>query len=92
MKFRGEWLRRLVWHESMDESEAKIVHTEICDTTRWSIVHRIVFEFNQKFYESYYSVGATENQDESPYEFEDEVDCPEVEPVEKTVVVYERMT
>ena len=44
--------------------------------------NRMVFKFEGKFYSS----------DESPYEYaddEDEIECPEVVPVEKTVIVYE---
>lgn len=52
---------------------------EITDTSRWSVHHRIVFEYEGKFYEAYYSEGATEMQDESAWEYEDEVECDEVE-------------
>ncbi len=52
---------------------------EIVDTSRWSIHHRIVFDNNGKFYQAYYSEGATECQDESPWEYEDEIECTEVE-------------
>ncbi|WP_342759508.1 hypothetical protein [Kineothrix sedimenti] len=52
---------------------------EIVETSRWSIHHRIVFEDKGKFYQAYYSEGATECQDESPWEYEDEIDCTEVE-------------
>ena len=58
---------------------------EIDDTSRWSVFHTLVFEHEGKFYQTHYSVGATEMQDESPWEFEDEVECHEVE--EKEVVV-----
>lgn len=47
---------------------------EITDTSRWSIHYRIVFS-----YQTFYSKGATENQYESPWEFEEQVDCYEVE-------------
>lgn len=52
---------------------------EIVDTGRWSIYHRIVFSDNGKFYETSYSEGATECQDERPWEYEDEIECTEVE-------------
>lgn len=55
------------------------LHDEITGTSRWSIQHRIVFTYQGKFYEAEYSVGATENQCESPWEYEDEVECNEVE-------------
>lgn len=52
---------------------------KIIDTSRWSIHHEIVFEHQGKFYQTEYSEGATEMQDESPWEYDDEVDCVEVE-------------
>lgn len=51
----------------------------IIDNSRWSIIHEIVFEDKGKFYMTTYSVGATESQDESPWEYDNEVECAEVE-------------
>jgi hypothetical protein len=71
------------------KNELVLPHTaifdEITDNGRWSIYHRCIFEDNGKFYEAYYSVGATECQDESPWEYEENVDCYEVELKEITV-------
>lgn len=58
---------------------------EIIDTSRWSIHHRIIFNYQGRFYQTHYSVGATESQDESPWEYDDEVECEEVELKEVTV-------
>lgn len=55
------------------------IHDEIVGNSRWSIQHKIIFEYQGKFYRAYYSIGATEMQDERPWEYEDEVDCVEVE-------------
>ncbi|MGM9987353.1 MAG: hypothetical protein ACI35O_09015 [Bacillaceae bacterium] len=52
---------------------------EITETSRWSIHHRIIFSYQGRFYETHYSEGATEMQDESPWEYEDQVECQEVE-------------
>ncbi len=52
---------------------------EIEETSRWSIHHKIVFVYDGKFYETTYSEGATEMQDERPWEYEEEVECHEVE-------------
>lgn len=52
---------------------------DIVDTSRWSIYHKIIFNDNGKFYETYYSEGATECQEETPWEYEDEIECYEVE-------------
>jgi hypothetical protein len=56
---------------------------EITDTSRWSIHHRIVFLWTDgKYYTTTYSVGATESQDESPWEYDDDIACIEVEHVD----------
>jgi hypothetical protein len=55
------------------------IYDEICDNGRWSIYHICVFENDGKFYQAGYSVGATECQDESPWEYEDNIECTEVE-------------
>jgi hypothetical protein len=58
---------------------SNVILDEITDTSRWSIHHRIVFEWDGKYYMAHYSEGATEMQDESPWEYETDVDCLEVE-------------
>jgi hypothetical protein len=55
------------------------IYKEIVDTSRWSIHNRCIFEHDGKFYEAFYSVGATESQDESPWEYDKDVECTEVE-------------
>lgn len=57
----------------------RAITNKIIDTSRWSIIHEIVFEDNNKFYQTTYSVGATECQDESPWEYDDIIECDEVE-------------
>lgn len=85
MKFTKEFLQ-----EIEDDDSVEIIENEITDTTRWSIINRMIFKFEGKFYETIYSHGATEYQDESPYEYEgDEIECREVFPVVKTITVYE---
>ena len=56
-----------------------IIIDKIIDATRWSLKHEIVFEDNGKFYQTIYFEGATELQHERPWEYEDEVECIEVE-------------
>ena len=70
-------------------SEKMLVKEEIVEVTRWSIGYRIVFKFEGKFYRTGYSVGATEMQDEQPWQDEEEVECDEVRQVEKVVIDYE---
>lgn len=73
MKFKTEFLK-----EELDLPYGA-VEDEVVDNSRWSIYHKIVFEYSGKHYSTYYSVGATELQDESPWEYEEEVECTEVE-------------
>lgn len=55
------------------------IQEKIIDTSRWSNEYEIIFEHDGKYYRTYYSSGATEMQDESPWENEEEVECTEVE-------------
>ena len=76
--------------EFLQEMEGETIQETIIDHSRWSVLYERVFEYEGKFYCTHYSVGATEQQDESPYEYEpDEIECQEVKPVEKLVIVYE---
>lgn len=71
MKFKKEFLQEEVYNA---------IHEEIISTSRWSINKLMVFEYEGRYYRAYYSVGATECQDESPFEYdEDEIECEEVE-------------
>jgi hypothetical protein len=74
-----------------DECEGyKVVERRICDTTRWSIISMLVIEKDGKYYASSYSNGATEQQDESPFEYDkDEIEFKEVHKVVKIISVFE---
>ena len=89
MKFKKEFMQEVAY----DEAEGvEIIENNIVDNSRWSVIHKIIFLFKDKFYQSSYSVGATEQQDESPYEYDDEeIECSEVKPVSKTITVYEKI-
>lgn len=88
-KFPKEVLKELAGEEPVGTLES--VSCEIQDTSRWSIHYKQVFKDTStgKFYITHFSCGATESQDERPYEYEgDEVECIEVEPKEKVVITY----
>jgi hypothetical protein len=74
-----------------DDPNFKEIENKIIDRSRWCIHYRIIVQrkSDQKFFESYYRQGATESQDERPYECDDFAKFTEVKPVEKTVIVYE---
>ena len=65
------------------------IEDRIVNHSRWSVHHEIIFEYQGKYYKTYYSVGATEYQDEWPWKYDDEVECVEVVQVEKTVKVWQ---
>ena len=86
MKFNKSFLQEL------EEGDENVVLEEITGTSRWSTRYRRVFKHEGKFYETHFSCGATEMQDESPYEYDPaEIECPEVKQVEKTITVYEKV-
>jgi nitrogen fixation protein len=59
------------------------------DKSRWSIHHELIFKFEDKFYIAPYSRGATEYQDEVPWQYEkDEVLCYEAEQQEIKKFIY----
>lgn len=67
------------------------VEDEIVETSRWSELHRIVFqaEDDGKFYEATYSQGLTEYQDETPWEYEKQIVAKAV--VKRKVLIYKYM-
>ena len=74
-----------------DPEEYQVEVNKITDSNRRSNLFNMIFKdiASGKYYLSYYSKGATEMQDESPYECEDEIiECQEVEPYEKISVSY----
>lgn len=70
------------------------VSDTINDVSRWSVSHTIIFRTpdqpEDEAWEAYYSVGATECQEESPWEHETEVEATLVKKVTKVVTVWER--
>lgn len=68
----------------------KLIEDKLVDTSRWSEIHEIVIQRNSdgKFFKDNYSVGATEQQDEQPWEYEDP-DFTEVFKKEVTTFIYE---
>ena len=73
-----------------DHDDWITVETNIVDSSRWSIIYEGIFEYcpTGKFYSMSWSVGATEQQDERPFEYYDPEPV-EVHQVEKMVKVWE---
>ena len=74
-----------------DADKGVVISDKIIENSRWAIQHELIFNYKGKIYLTGYSVGATEQQDERPWEYEDPIDCIEVKAVEKTITVYERI-
>jgi len=73
-----------------DDSNFVTIEDKIVRTRRWSVVYEIVVQrkTDGKYFKDVYRRGATESQDERPYEYS-EPNFTEVFPVTKTYIVYE---
>lgn len=79
VKFPKDDLQELVgWG---DPEGYEIVLNQLDGNSRWSLEYRLVFKHGDKFWETSYRTGATEQQDESPWEYDSaEIECWQVEP------------
>jgi len=92
MTFPRTALQKLVWTQivSYKGSDIKLRETKITSVSRWSINYYMVFSYQDKVYGVSYSRGATECQDEVPFEYEpDDVLVEELKPVMKIVPMWE---
>ena len=55
-----------------------IIEDRIIAHSRWSVIHRIVFNHKGTYLCAMYSQGATEMQDESPLEYDTDIGCHKV--------------
>ncbi|MNL74347.1 hypothetical protein D3C87_1999720 [compost metagenome] len=88
--FSKEFLQELLW-DDFDPDKWEVMTNKLIGKSRWSLRYHQVFKdkISNKYYETFYSQGATESQDEGPYEYDDdEIDCNEVAPVEVVVTQY----
>lgn len=88
MNFSKKDLQDVLYGES---ETLEMKENEFQANSRWSLFYSLVFQDKAtgKFYHTSYSKGATEMQDESPFEHEgDEIECEEVFPREKTIIEY----
>lgn len=76
-------------NEALDilwDDNGAIIRDKIISKSRWSIRHELIFIYtDRKYYRTTYQEGATEYQDENPWQYVDEVECTEVEPFQETV-------
>lgn len=89
MKFKKEFLKKVLYGEA---GTASVELDEIIDRTRWSLIRRLIFEFEGKLYETWYTEGSTEMQCGTPFEHApEEVECFEVELRPVTTMEYVRV-
>ena len=60
------------------------IEDRIVGHSRWSVDHEIIFKYEGRFWRTTYSVAATESQDESPWQYQNMVECQEVRQQEVT--------
>jgi len=90
MKFKKEILQELAYDCEFDDIE--IVENELVDSSRWSLHYHLIFKYKDRFYSTTYSRGATECQEERPFEYgPDEIECCEVEPVAVVKIEYRKV-
>lgn len=87
MEISREEARNMVYEDH--EDWVKIEEIPI-KQSRWSVLYEGIFQHlpTGKFYQTSWRVGATEMQDESPFEYDDP-ELTEVRQVEKLVKVWE---
>ena len=71
--------------EILDGESGIVMYDKIIGTGRWSVHHEIVFLLNAKYWIGRYQIGATETQDQGPWDNQISVIFSEVEPFTKTV-------
>lgn len=74
--------------EILDGDVGEILDQKIIGNSRWSIYYDIIVKLDDRFYRATYSVGATEMQDESPWQYEKEIEFREVEPIQVNMTIY----
>lgn len=87
MKLKGRELREIIWEEHDDW---QIIADEITEHTRWSVRSEAICRHipTDKYYLIPYSVGATEHQDERPFEYVLDEDVEIYEVVKKEITTY----
>ncbi len=86
MKLTQIEARDILWGDS---EKYTVVEDSITSTSRWSIHHRLVIkDIEDNLYIAKYSIGSTEQQDESPWEYDTEVEFKPAESYIEPVIKY----
>jgi hypothetical protein len=76
--------------DDADTERVKVLRNEIIDTSRWSVHYTLVFEFEGGIYGTTYSLGATEMQEEHPWDYMSDVKCDVMEAYQVEITEYRR--
>lgn len=87
-KFHTHMLRSLGLPYGGECEPGVLVSHKIVGAARWSIVYEIVFQIAGRMYRTTYCEGATEQQVVDPWQWEEEVECEEVEAYQEVVTAY----
>lgn len=84
MKFTKEFLLDILIDRPIQE--------KVTGARRGCIAYKRIFKYQGKFYATVYHKGLRNQRNITPYMFDpDEIECDEVRPVEKVVIVYEKV-
>ena len=87
--FPKEDLLALVWDDIPTGYEK--IEDQQTGTGRWSAYHTMIFRHDGELWQTTYSRGLTESQDEEPWEYDEPI-AYRVEPYEVTVTKYRKIT
>jgi hypothetical protein len=71
-----------------DSAIGTIVESRITGTSRWSVHHEAIIRYKGKDWKVTYSVGATEAQDERPFEYDNTAEFVEVRAVSVQTIAW----
>lgn len=74
--------------EGNEEKGYECISNEIVDKSRWTVQYELLVKIGEKFYRTFYERGATEYQDNGPWECDDKIELIEVEPREVKTIQY----
>lgn len=88
--FRKKDLQMLLMDGNM-WNKLRVIQDNFSYKSRWSLHHQLIFKDleDEKIYSTQYARGATEQQDEQPFQYDaDEITCVEVIPEEIKTIAY----
>ena len=79
-----EFMQDILWGKN-------VVRDTIVEHNRWTVRHELIFKEGDKIFRAHYHVGATEYQEEHPWEHEDPVKVVEVKAVSISTIEYQEI-